>query len=464
MSEAPARERTGAAAERGHASKTDDEPSLSKRIAQGRPVTGSGFARAQEIVDEVLERAARRGERNTAWVRLAFAGSSAIVWPWVARDAMAQLAPAVLLVEVLCIGGVLFSLLMLHRTARQATTPRQRNVSIVVDSVLVLGFLASFVLLPPPEYWGLTRVAGLGTAYIALIGAGTRLSRRGAQLAFAIFSIGVPALVVLDEVRNPSIVHNGAANVMSVVLILGASGMFAIFTATKTRRLVLESARQTWNFERARQRLGAYVSEEVAAVSLASDEVKLGGARQEVSVLFADLRGFTSQAEGKDPVEVVGELNEYLEAMVAALGKHGGVVDKYVGDAIMAVFGAPVPRPDDAARALRAAEAMEQALAALNRRRAVRGQPPLAHGIGLHRGVVVAGHVGTPERAQYTVIGDAVNVAARLEGKTKELGVSVVVSDELLAAAAGYAIPEVRVVGDVALRGHKASIRVHTLA
>jgi adenylate cyclase len=130
-----------------------------------------------------------------------------------------------------------------------------------------------------------------------------------------------------------------------------------------------------------------------------------------------------------DAQALVGLLNEYFTEMVSIVMQHDGVVDKYIGDAIMAVFGAPVSRADDAKNAVRAAVRMRQALAHLNKRLAERGVAPLQTGIGLHTGEVVAGNIGSERRMEYTVIGDAVNLASRLESTTKELGVSVLISD-----------------------------------
>ncbi|MGH7437744.1 MAG: adenylate/guanylate cyclase domain-containing protein, partial [Polyangiaceae bacterium] len=130
------------------------------------------------------------------------------------------------------------------------------------------------------------------------------------------------------------------------------------------------------------------------------------------------------------PADVAGVLNGYFEGATAAIFKYRGQVNKYIGDAIMAVFGAPVPKPDDAVNAVRAAVRMRQALVALNERLEARGVPRLRTGIGIHTGEVVAGNIGSEKRMEYTVIGDPVNLASRLESNTKELGVNVLISED----------------------------------
>lgn len=180
--------------------------------------------------------------------------------------------------------------------------------------------------------------------------------------------------------------------------------------------------------DKLRTTFGKYMTEAVMEHLLAG-RVALGGETLTVTILFTDIRGFTSISERMDAQELVALLNEYFTEMVGIVMQHDGVVDKYIGDAIMAVFGAPVSRPDDAQNAVKAAVDMRKALRRLNERLAERGIAPLETGIGIHTGEVVAGNIGSERRMEYTVIGDAVNLASRLESWTKELQAAIVISD-----------------------------------
>jgi len=163
-----------------------------------------------------------------------------------------------------------------------------------------------------------------------------------------------------------------------------------------------------------------YVPREVVEEVLKDPEhPMLTGERRDATVLFCDIRGFTSMSERLTPVQVVSVLNEFYTLMIETVSKHDGTLNKFQGDAVMAVFGAPIAHPDHAARAVKTALDMRTAVAELGRRRRALGEDPFEVGIGVSLGEVVAGSVGTEERMEYTVIGDSVNIASRLQDRAK---------------------------------------------
>jgi adenylate cyclase len=207
-----------------------------------------------------------------------------------------------------------------------------------------------------------------------------------------------------------------------------------------------------------RTTFGKYMTSTVME-HLLSGKVVLGGESLRVTILFSDIRSFTTISEKMDPQQLVGLLNEYFTEMVGIVMNEDGVVDKYIGDAIMAVFGAPVPKADDAVNAVRAAVKMRRALRELNERLAARGLPTLRTGIGLHTGEVVAGNIGSERRMEYTVIGDAVNLASRLETSTKDLGVNVLISEDTYALTSH--VVEARPVREITVKGRKAPVMTY---
>jgi adenylate cyclase len=171
------------------------------------------------------------------------------------------------------------------------------------------------------------------------------------------------------------------------------------------------------------------------------DSFRLGGANQTITVLFADIRGFTAISEHENPENVVGLLNQYFSAMTEIIFEHGGTLDKYIGDGLMALFGAPTATEFDARNALNAAVAMQKRVLTLKGELNSQGFANIAIGIGLHTGVATIGYIGSERRSEYTAIGDTVNLASRLESNT--VGGQILIS-EATAQAAGSIFPMVK--------------------
>jgi len=191
---------------------------------------------------------------------------------------------------------------------------------------------------------------------------------------------------------------------------------------------------RTWVSEKRQRSIRATLSKYVAPHILEEllqhpSRLALGGKEREITVLFADIRNFTGMSEDMAPTEVVRILNAYFSVVSQEIVGHGGMIDKYIGDAIMAFWGAPLDEPKQADRAVRAALAMVRAVEVLNATARRRGDLPLQIGIGIYTGKAVVGNIGSTQHVNYTAIGDTVNAASRIEGLTKKYGATVIISE-----------------------------------
>ena len=237
-------------------------------------------------------------------------------------------------------------------------------------------------------------------------------------------------------------------------------GTVGAFLMTLGLRLTGEERERS----RMRQVFGRYVSDEVVNVLMAEGHrPDLGGEALNVTVLFSDIRGFTTISEKLTAHEVVEMLNAYFTKACEPILEQGGTVDKYIGDAVMAVFGSPVQYPDHARRAVKAAVGMAQAADEFKQwmlsRFPDKDLPEFGIGVGLHTGEAVIGDIGTPKRKEFTAIGDTVNAASRLEGATKELG-CVVAASEVTITAAGAGVKTGRL-QEIKVKGRAGAIRVY---
>ena len=203
--------------------------------------------------------------------------------------------------------------------------------------------------------------------------------------------------------------------------------------------------------------LGKVASSEVVK-QLLDNAIPLGGQELDVSVMFTDVRNFTAICEQLTPQQSLALLNEFLTVISAVVEEHEGVVDKYIGDGVMALFGAPVTRPDDAQRAVEAALEIRRRIDRLRPELAARGLPHPEIGIGLNTARVVAGNIGSPSRLNYTVLGDGVNLASRLEGLTKRYHVPLVVGSRTRESVAGIVFREL---DKVRVRGRTVAERIY---
>ncbi|MFA6450814.1 MAG: adenylate/guanylate cyclase domain-containing protein [bacterium] len=205
-----------------------------------------------------------------------------------------------------------------------------------------------------------------------------------------------------------------------------------------------------------------YVTKQVAEEILKNpSRITPGGKNQEVTVLFSDIRGFTTFAEGRPPEQVLAHLNEYLSAMVDIIFKYEGTLDKFIGDAVMAVFGSPIAHDDDPLRAAKTALEMHERLKILNEQWAKQGKETLEIGVGVNTGEVIAGNIGDIRRLEYTVIGDNVNLASRIEGLTKEYHCPIIISESAYAKIKEQVV--VKKIGYVPVKGKTQEVEIFEL-
>ena len=248
------------------------------------------------------------------------------------------------------------------------------------------------------------------------------------HLAVLVYALSDTRTIVsddfVDSAMGPAL---SVVFVLTSILIVAVCGGAMGFLTRAARRTVIQGVQ----LEVANAHLGRYFSPGV--VSRISDDadtvVGADGRTQEVAVMFCDIRDFTSLTEKMPPSDVVRFLSQYHALMVEVIFAFGGTIDKFIGDAIMVTFGTPDPSDDDAERSVRAALAMNNALAGLNTDREGCGLVAIRHGIGIHYGPVIAGNIGSEDRLEYTVIGDTVNVASRIQDACKSVGEGLLISN-----------------------------------
>ncbi|MDD5030308.1 MAG: adenylate/guanylate cyclase domain-containing protein, partial [Rhodoferax sp.] len=276
--------------------------------------------------------------------------------------------------------------------------------------------------LSEPMRWGLLALVGIGSALV--------FGFVSPWLASLLWLVGCLLTIWFGFLAFES-------GILLPVAAAGSGSLWVLLSVSAWRLSGEEQERQ-----RMRQMFGRYVSKQVVEALLQSGlRPQLGGVSQTMTVLFADIRNFTTISELLSAKEVVEMLNTYFERACTVMMQEGGSIDKFIGDAIMVEFGSPLPMADHAVRAARAALGLhrvaEQFGVWMAQRFPDRNLPAFAVGIGLHSGEVVIGNIGSAARMEFTAIGDTVNLASRIEGKTKELGCAILATEATRAAAGG---------------------------
>ncbi|WP_341915635.1 adenylate/guanylate cyclase domain-containing protein [Ferrovibrio terrae] len=379
-------------------------------------------------------------------------------------------------------GGFLLLGLIPHLMRRHRYAVAIRFAFVILDVVLV----TAVVILPPPGQLDFgfpiqMRVRGPEFLYLNLLLVGAALSYSPLQVIWTgfwsilVWSAGVMLVAMrpdtlpftpggdsspqalLQIILNPY--HVGIFQLLNQVVLTAIATALLAAAVWRSRALLLRQTRA----EIARADLARYVSPDVADAIITSERPFGAPTNRRVAVLFADIVGFTGLSEHMAPDRVVRLLKSFHERGSSVVFAHGGSLDKYLGDGFLATFGGMGEMPDAAARAIRCAIDLQAEIGRWNAKRAQRGAAQVRLSVGVHYGAVVVGNIGSAQRLEFTVVGDAVNIASRLETLTRQLDCRVAVSDETLTEAALHDtnLPRFESAGDRRLDGREQPISVH---
>jgi len=323
--------------------------------------------------------------------------------------------------------------------------------------------LPSVLLWTIGHYWSPQVALGAWPSmlyFVFIVAATLRLDFTLPVFTGAVAAIGYSTVAVLllagpSEPDAPALLPLYHVTKAGIMLL---AGLVAGLVSTRLRRTFRRAVEEAAARERVVNLFGQHVSPAVVD-RLLERPAELSGETRQICVMFLDIRNFTAQARERQPVEVVEFLNQVFAFMIEAVDRHGGFINKFLGDGFMAVFGAPI---DDARAAQHAVAAARDILAEIGTRRLGAGPWPLRVGIGLHAGPAVIGNVGSPRRKEFTAIGDTVNLASRLEQLNKEFGSALLVSDAVATALepAGGAATSL---GEISIKGYTGPVRVWRL-
>jgi adenylate cyclase len=291
--------------------------------------------------------------------------------------------------------------------------------------------------------------------YPLMIVAGTLIIR----VALFIYAAGDIRTIYTEDFVGNALGATVSPVIYFVGLLIFAAGGLALAIFTWQVRKTIDEA---VFLERTTRQLKRYFSPNILPAIAGTKSESIGkGKRQSVAIMFADIRDFTSMSERMRPEDVVEFLSDYHARMTTCIFAFGGTLDKFIGDGIMATFGTPEPSSDDALKAVQAGLMMKRVLMDINEERLGKQLPALRQGIGIHYGEVVAGNIGSEDRLEYTVIGDAVNIASRIEGACKDLGEDFLVSSAVVEHANTNVL--YTDVGEVKLKGKADATRLYAV-
>jgi class 3 adenylate cyclase len=411
----------------------------------------------------ILRREEVRGERAVMRVRIGIAVGVILMVLIVAAITHLPDRPSLIRFTVVIPTACLYlilSLVFVRRITEERYRPIYKYVFVTFDFLFML--VAIIVLrmtlvtggpvmaIDTPAFWGILTLNA-----VTGIRLDRKLSTHCAVLSMIIF-IGLVAfdLSHLAEVGPTTlmIVVMKGGMLLTIALVSGQIGV-------KARRLILENLAEQRQKEVITKVFGRYVSGPVAE-RLIDGDIALGGREKKITVLFSDIRDFTPMSEKLPPQVVVGLLNDYFDAMVGAVFAHDGILNKFIGDGMMAIFGAPEAVGDEEERAVRAALEMRERLREFNRRQiAKETMVTLSIGIGITTGPAVIGNIGSLQRMEYTAIGDTVNTASRLVGVSKEVNADILIDGATYEAVRGRFAADP--LGTVKVKGKDTPVRVY---
>jgi len=348
--------------------------------------------------------------------------------------------------RIVLVGSSAAGLNDLRATPVGATVPGAEIHAQVIDQALQGWFLTQ------PDW-------ARGVEYVYIAGVALLLALTLPRLGAAAGVFAVLALIAAWSgawwsYRSAHQLVDPAYPTLVILLIYGSSTIQGYLRSERARRQI----KQTFS-----RLMAPALVEQLAAQP---ERLRLGGENREMTILFSDIRGFTGIAEGLGPQELTAFINEFLQPMSDVVMGHDGVIDKYIGDCIMAFWNAPLPDPRHAVHAVAAAKAMRRTLVALNNERerqaSVAGRPfkPLRIGVGINTGECCVGNMGSHQRMEYTVLGDTVNLASRLEGASKTYGVDLIISEATASQVPGEPLAELDL---IRVKGRDQAVRIFTL-
>lgn len=426
--------------------------------------------RLSDEIRAILEKQEMAAERLVNFVRFVFSGLTLPAIAFIMPDA--QTPTSRMIYIALMAGWLAYAGILLFVLRRRARYYRWlKYLSITIDmSVVQIGIIASLY-----NHSGVYEVYRTPLTWVVIalfaVMSGLRYSVPACLYSAALVAVynAIFLPIALKISSAPLVDHSvylgeGLCldDIIYTIVFTSMGGVFAAVIAWNSRKLILQSASDSLVRERLvqdRDRLAKYFSKDVVDLVLNNPEsLGQGGQRMTATVLFADIRNFTQLSTVMQPEQIVELLNRYFSTMVDIIFKNGGTLDKFLGDGLMALFGVPYPIEKPEERAVRTALEMLEALQGINRELEAKGMLRLDIGVGINTGPVVAGNIGSSQRHEYTVIGDTVNLAARLEALNKETRTQVLVS-----ASTHSAIHEsfrTRKLGPLRIRGKPEPLEV----